>query len=170
MSARRGVLYGTITTMRNLFTKRERMAMWRMLGSVAIEVLTIPFAMVFAWAIVLGFLASLVGLPITELAFDFIRETAGPVVALQAKMLLGVGAVGALWFIVGQYRIEALVCHVAGRLNADALRLTRLWSMKLVCVRMLLTPPASFTLWLSRWNRIPRLCMGFDPSEMPQLE
>ena len=156
--------------MKSLFDKHQRTAVWRLLASVSVEALAIPIALVVAWAILLGFLGSLVGLPSAELAFDFIRETAGPIAALQTKMLLGVGAVGALWSIVGHYRIDALVCHVAGRLNADAMRLARLLYLKLACVRTLFPSPITPTFWLTQWNRIPRLCIGFLPSEMPQLE
>ena len=108
-----------MTIMSQLLTKREQAEMRRRsFRSVAVSILAIPPAMVVAWAVLLGLLASLAGLPGTEFALNFIREVAGPVVVIQAKMLMLVGTVGALCFVAGRYRIEALVLYVADKLNA----------------------------------------------------
>ena len=61
-----------------------------------VQILTIPPAMVLAWAVLLGFLASLAGLPGAEFALEFIGEAVGPVAVIQAKMLLFVSSIGAL--------------------------------------------------------------------------
>ena len=44
---------------------------------------------------------------------DLVGEVAGPVVLLQAKMLLVAGAIGTLCLIAGGYRIDVLVSYVA---------------------------------------------------------
>ena len=161
---------GTIIRMRSLMTKSERVEIQRSLKSVAVEVLTIPPAIIIAWAVLLGLLASLFGLPGTQFTFDFIREAAGPIAVLQAKTLTLVGALSALAFVAGHYRIDALICHVADRIKADALRLARTWSLMLTGVRTLFRLPTSSVLPNSRQDGALRVCIGFVAGETPQLE
>ena len=92
--------------------------MRRLLKSVLIEIVGIPPAIVLAWAVLIGVLAGLSGLPATEFASDFISEFVGPVALLQAKMLLAVGSVGALCLIVGGYRIDVLASYASDKLNS----------------------------------------------------
>ena len=126
--------------------------------------------MVLAWAVLLGFLASLAGLPGAEFALDFIREAAGLVAVVQAKMLLLVGSIGALCFIVGRYRIEALVCYVADRLNADASKLAPHWSLMLKGALALVSLRTSPGLLVQVWCCSAGARSGFISGHTPKLE
>ena len=151
-------------------TERERKAVRQIVKPVVFEILALPWAMIIELAVVLGGLASLAGLPGAELAWGFILETAEPVVVLQAKMLAAVGAIGALCFVAGRYRIGALVYIVADRLKTRASRLASFWLLTFTGVGPLIglqTAPAV---------RVPAEAItagaraGFVAGESPQLE
>ena len=68
-----------------------------MFKSVAIRILVIPPAMVLTWALLLGSLSALAGISGVETARDFVRDAAGPMALLQAKMCLVWGGIAILF-------------------------------------------------------------------------
>lgn len=151
-------------------TKSERAEVQSSLKSVAIEVSIIPPAIILAWAAFFELLGSLTGLSGNQLALDFIQEAASPVAILQAKTLMLIGVISVLAFIAGHFRLEALICHVGARISAEALRLTRTWSLMLTGVRILIGMPTTSVLPNCRQDGAPRISAGFEAGESPQLE
>ena len=118
-----------MTCISSLLSKRERTVIHQLFKPVVIEILALPWAIVITFALLSGALVSLAGLPGTEFALGFILKIAGPVAVFQSQLLLTVVSIGALCFIIGRFRIEALVLHLAHRLDDGIPGLKTFWSL-----------------------------------------
>ena len=161
---------GIIVHMDYLIAKLERTNIHQTLKSVVLIILTMPLVTVFAWALFICWLANLFGLPGIDLAKDFIEQVAGPVALMQAKMLLVVASIGALFLFASWYRIGILIHYLAGELNSNISDLLNLWSSVLSVVLTALCLPTIPGLRFEYIDGILRPSVRFIPGETPQLE
>lgn len=155
--------------MTSLLTKRQLADMGKLLKSVVVRILTIPFLVVLGMALLLAMLVGLVGAP-AEIVVNFVLEATGTVVVLQAKLLLIVGSIGALCFVVGAYRLDVLASYAADKLRSKIKALTVLWASMLAGAHTLFLLPTASVL-----SAPPLACtvgagIGFVPGHTPQLE
>ena len=156
--------------MNSLLTRSQRAELIRALKLIAVRILALPWAMVIAWAVLLGLLASLAGLPGAELAWGLVLETAEPVVVFQAKMLAAVCSIGGLCLFLGAYRFKALFFVVADWLKTRASKLVSLWFLTFIDVGPLISLPTAPVA------RVPAEALtagpraGFVAGDTPQLE
>ncbi len=155
--------------MTSLLTKRQLADMGQFFKSIVVRILTVPFLMVLGMALLLALLVGLVGAP-SEIVVNFVLEATGTVVALQVKLLLIVGAIGALCFFVGAYRLDVFTSYAADKLQSAIRGLMALWASMLAGAHTLF--PLSTAPVLSA----PRLACtvgprtGFVSGHTPQLE
>ena len=155
--------------MDRLFIERERKPV-RQLVKPMIEKLALLWVMATALAAVVGVVANFASVPGTEYALNFILEVAGPLLFYQAALLLAVGVIVAWRFVIERHRVNAFICHIAGRFSERASRLARRWYPILwgLCFPVRLSPPLGLRLvWR---DRVAIIGSGFVAGDSPQLE
>lgn len=159
---------GIIASMDRLFIERERKAVRQQVKPM-VEMLAPPWAiaLVLAVAVVAAYFA---GVPGTEYALNFILDVAGPLLFYQSALLLAAGIIAAWHYVTERHRVNALICHVAGRFSERALRLARRWYLTLWGAWFPVRLPTSHNIRLVWRERVAIIGSGFVPGESPQLE
>ena len=83
---------------------------------------------------------------------------------------MAAGAIAALCFFVGAYRLDVLASYVADKLQSKIKALTLFWVSMLASVRTLFLLPTAPVLRVPQWTRTVGAGTGFVPGHTPQLE
>ena len=155
--------------MTSLMTEPQLGELGQLFKDIMVRIVAVPHLVVLGLALFFAVLSVVFGAPV-EIALNFFLEATGAVVALQAKMLLIFGSIGALFYVVGSYRIDILVSYAADKLQSKIRVLRLLWSLMLSGVRTLFSIPAATALWSPKWACHLGLSAGFVPGHSHQLE
>ena len=153
-----------------LLTKRERKAV-RQQAKPMVEKLALLWVMAIVLAVAVGAVAAhFAGVPGTEYALNFILDVAGPLLFYQSALLLAAGIIAAWHYVTERHRVNAFICHVAGRFIERASRLARRWYPILWGLCFPVRLPTSRNLRLVWRDRVAIIGSGFVAGDSPQLE
>ena len=156
--------------MKRLLTKRQVGEMgWRLKVTV-FQLLVLPLLMLIALSALFGTVGWLVGSPWAVIVLDFFGEVTVPVLLFQATLLMLAGAIAALFFGVGTYRLDILASYVADKLRSKIKGLTLFWSAMLAGVRTPFPSPTAPVLRAHRWACSGVSAARFVPGHSPQFE
>ena len=160
---------GIIADMVSLLTKCQLSELGQLFRGTVLRILTVQHLMVLGMAMLLAVLVGVVDAP-DEIVLNFVLDATGAVVALQVKLLLIVGSIGAMCYVVGTYRLDVLASYLADGLKSKIKGLTLYWASMLANVRTPFPLPTAPVLRAARWIRGVGAGAGFVPGHTPQLE
>ena len=160
----------TVEAMYELLPADGQRAIRQTLKSLAVTSLAAPPGTMLLFTLLVGGLASLLGLSGSEFMLEFFGAAAGPITMLQLYLVLVVGLLAVLCFFPSRECVGASTSLLAFRLSSKILNLARMWSLTASCMIRLPRPSVSSGFCLVGWNHPETSNAAYLAGDCPQLE